>query len=204
MSESRYHLNSKSLRLLQQEKELIENQCVEKDQTITELVEKQDNCDRDSQELLARLESLSEQAEKEHRSRMRIEEDYEDLLVKMNQLNSEKLRLVDEVETLGVKKQELEQSRSDLVQKHDKLKNEHTSVADERESLLEELKVGEEKLLAANEGRIQAEKKMIALREELQSTKCQMDQEISSLKFHISSEAMKYKQELKVGILHAS
>lgn len=81
----------------------------------------------------------------------------------------------------------------------DSVREELTSVQDEKAGREMELGDLRELLEAANEGRILAEQGQAKAREQLENVKSTLEQEIAALKFQLSSEAMKFESEIKVG-----
>ncbi|XP_032238548.2 FYVE and coiled-coil domain-containing protein 1 isoform X2 [Nematostella vectensis] len=106
--------------------------------------------------------------------------------------------LQDSLATSLEKNQSLQLEQKKIAHHHKSLQDEIFSLSEEKASLTDELGVARQQQEAANEGRIRAERAQLKSREELESLRCMMDQEVAALKFQLSSEAIKYESKIKV------
>lgn len=71
-------------------------------------------------------------------------------------------------------------------------------LTEEKATMEAQVGIDREQLQQANEGRIKAESSQVNTEEELKNLRCVMEQEVAALKFQLSSETMKFEEEIKV------
>ena len=94
-------------------------------------------------------------------------------------------------------KNELDNKDVELV----KYKNELSAMqisCEEAENSIKMMKEQVESLVGKKD---ECEKQVVVYQEKLKRLQCTMDQEVSSLRFQLSSEALKYDEEIKVSTL---
>ena len=132
-------------------------------------------------------------------------------LVNENELSeiTEQLKEVKDEETVVIK--ELDKLKEEMVKSKNELDNKDVELVkckdelsamqiscEEAENSIKMMKEQVESLVGEKD---ECEKEVVVYQEKLKRLQCTMDQEVSSLRFQLSSEALKYDEEIKVSTL---
>jgi len=129
----------------------------------------------------------------------------EELKEEIKNLESEIQEKCNEIESLNSK---LEETGSEIARTSENVENAEKNIialkkdirilTEEKTAMEAQVVIDREQLEQANEGRIKAECSQAKTEEELKNLRCLMDQEVAALKFQLSSETMKFEEEIKV------
>lgn len=142
------------------------------------------------QEDIQRLTELTEQHKQQLNKLQNDAHENQNIInsitTKLEEANSEILRL----------NKDNDNSKSTI----DSLSEEVKFLTDEKSSMEAQTNIDKQQLEMANEGRIRAECAQMKAEEDLKNLKCVMEQEVAALKFQLSSETMKFEEEIKVSL----